>query len=251
MHLPKPEKDHEFYVKIVGDFHCEPTVENCTGDDAVHGDSDDKDAELWQRTEISEKCMCNHHEFQDHRCVYSDKFVKDILSLCGRWLAEARKTAEKQPIASSSMPSPSTEAEGQSSENQERLAKFDYIEMALKMCILNSKCSKVYIQHRLPVEDDYIAFAFQSELLAAVGCGEKVNGMEMLHVAAGGLMYIPHKEPIRHFSLFESYKRHTASSAAGKTHKETCGNDVVNEKTNRMWFSRFEKNDFSLKGELR
>ncbi|VDL57894.1 unnamed protein product [Hymenolepis diminuta] len=27
MHLPKPEKDHEFYVKIVGDFHCEPTVE--------------------------------------------------------------------------------------------------------------------------------------------------------------------------------------------------------------------------------
>ncbi|KAM3187385.1 hypothetical protein ACTXT7_002421 [Hymenolepis weldensis] len=43
----------------------------------------------------------------------------------------------------------------------------------------------------------------------------------------------------------------TASSAAAKTVKDTYGNDVVNEKTCRKWFSAggFEKDDFGLKDE--
>ncbi|VUZ53784.1 unnamed protein product, partial [Hymenolepis diminuta] len=38
-----------------------------------------------------------------------------------------------------------------------------------------------------------------------------------------------------------------------KTLKDTCGNDAVNEKTWRKWFSAgaFEKDDFSLKDEPR
>lgn len=63
-------------------------------------------------------------------------------------------------------------------------------------------------------------------------------------------MYTPSKEHIRHVLLFEFHKGNTASSAA-KTLKDTYGNDVVNEKTCRRWFSRFKKDDFSLKDEPR
>ncbi|KAM3186419.1 hypothetical protein ACTXT7_004354 [Hymenolepis weldensis] len=46
--------------------------------------------------------------------------------------------------------------------------------------------------------------------------------------------------------------RNTASSAA-KTLKDAYGNDVMNEKTYRRWFSAgdFKKGDFSLKDEPR
>ncbi|KAM3186264.1 hypothetical protein ACTXT7_004661 [Hymenolepis weldensis] len=50
-----------------------------------------------------------------------------------------------------------------------------------------------------------------------------------------------------------SAKRNTPSSEAAKTLKDTYGNDVVNEKTCRKWFSAggFKKDDFSLKNERR
>ncbi|VUZ50483.1 unnamed protein product [Hymenolepis diminuta] len=65
-------------------------------------------------------------------------------------------------------------------------------------------------------------------------------------------MYTPNKEHIRHILLFEFHKGNTASSAA-KTPKDTHGNDAVNEKTCRRWFSAgsFKKDDFSLKDERR
>ncbi|VDL61073.1 unnamed protein product [Hymenolepis diminuta] len=47
----------------------------------------------------------------------------------------------------------------------ESLATFDYIENALKMCILNPGCSKVEIQRRMSVENDCNVFAFQNEFL--------------------------------------------------------------------------------------
>ncbi|KAM3179583.1 hypothetical protein ACTXT7_000318 [Hymenolepis weldensis] len=44
-----------------------------------------------------------------------------------------------------------------------------------------------------------------------------------------------------------------ASAAAAKTFKDTYGNDAVNEKTWRRWFSAggFKNDDFSLKDERR
>ncbi|VUZ45615.1 unnamed protein product [Hymenolepis diminuta] len=65
-------------------------------------------------------------------------------------------------------------------------------------------------------------------------------------------MYTPHKEHIRHNLPFGFHKGNAASSAT-KTLKDTYGNDVVNEKTCRRWFSpsRFKKNGFSLKDEPR
>ncbi|VDL19060.1 unnamed protein product [Hymenolepis diminuta] len=43
----------------------------------------------------------------------------------------------------------------------------------------------------------------------------------------------------------------TEAAAAAETLKDTYGNDVVNEKTRRRWFSTgdFEKDDLSLKDE--
>ncbi|VUZ45274.1 unnamed protein product, partial [Hymenolepis diminuta] len=66
------------------------------------------------------------------------------------------------------------------------------------------------------------------------------------------LVYTSNKEHIRHILVFEFYQGNTASSAP-KTLNDTCGNDVVNEKTCRRWFSAggFKKDDFSLKNEPR
>ncbi|VUZ43615.1 unnamed protein product [Hymenolepis diminuta] len=63
-------------------------------------------------------------------------------------------------------------------------------------------------------------------------------------------MYTPNIENMRHILPFEFHKGNTASSAA-TTPKDTYGNDVVNEKTCKRWFSRFTKDDFSLKDEPR
>ncbi|VUZ42446.1 unnamed protein product [Hymenolepis diminuta] len=65
-------------------------------------------------------------------------------------------------------------------------------------------------------------------------------------------MYIQNKEHIRHILLFEFHRGNTASSAA-KTLKDTYGDDFVNEKTCRRWFSAgdFKKDDFSLKDKRR
>ncbi|KAM3185100.1 hypothetical protein ACTXT7_007056 [Hymenolepis weldensis] len=64
------------------------------------------------------------------------------------------------------------------------------------------------------------------------------------------LMYTPNKERIKHILIFDFHQGNTPSSAA-KTLKNTYGNDVVNEKTYRRWFSAggFKKDDFSLKDE--
>ncbi|KAM3181436.1 hypothetical protein ACTXT7_014385 [Hymenolepis weldensis] len=67
------------------------------------------------------------------------------------------------------------------------------------------------------------------------------------------LMYTPNKEQIKHVLPFEFHRGSMASSAAAeaKTLKDTCANDVVNEKTCRRWFSSFKKDDFSQKDEKR
>ncbi|VUZ44917.1 unnamed protein product [Hymenolepis diminuta] len=66
----------------------------------------------------------------------------------------------------------------------------------------------------------------------------------------------PTREHRRHISLFEFHEGNTSSSAASeaaaaKTLKDTYGNDVVNEKIRRRWFSAdgFEKDDLSPKDE--
>ncbi|VUZ41817.1 unnamed protein product [Hymenolepis diminuta] len=65
-------------------------------------------------------------------------------------------------------------------------------------------------------------------------------------------MYTLNKEHIRHILLFQFHKGNTASSAA-KTLKDTYGNDVMNEKTCRRWFSAggFKDDDSSLKDRRR
>ncbi|VUZ38921.1 unnamed protein product [Hymenolepis diminuta] len=65
-------------------------------------------------------------------------------------------------------------------------------------------------------------------------------------------MYTPNKEHIMHILLFEFHKGNTVSSTA-KTFEDTDGNDVVNAKTCRRWFSAgsFKKDDLSLKDEPR
>ncbi|VUZ48992.1 unnamed protein product [Hymenolepis diminuta] len=69
-------------------------------------------------------------------------------------------------------------------------------------------------------------------------------------------MYTPNKEHMRHILLFEFHKGNTASSVAqlsSSSSKDNYGNDVVNKKTCRRWFSAgdFKKDDFSLKDEPR
>ncbi|VUZ43601.1 unnamed protein product [Hymenolepis diminuta] len=55
-------------------------------------------------------------------------------------------------------------------------------------------------------------------------------------------MYTQNKEHIRGILLFEFHQGNTARSAA-KALNDTYGNDIVNEKTCRKWFSRFKRSD--------
>ena len=63
-------------------------------------------------------------------------------------------------------------------------------------------------------------------------------------------MYTPSKEYLRHVLLYEFQKGSTVSSAA-KSLQNTYGNNVISVKTCRRWFSRFKKNDFTLKDDQR
>ncbi|VUZ46292.1 unnamed protein product [Hymenolepis diminuta] len=65
-------------------------------------------------------------------------------------------------------------------------------------------------------------------------------------------MYTPNKDHIRYIVPFEFHQGNTTSSIA-KTLKDTYGNDIVDEKTCRRWFSAggFKKDDPSLKDESR
>ncbi|VDL61201.1 unnamed protein product [Hymenolepis diminuta] len=96
-----------------------------------------------------------------------------------RWLAEAWKTAKKQPITSSSMPSSSTEAKGQSTESQERLAIFISLNNDSFVLILNPGCSGVEIQHHFPVNGQVSAIAFQNKLVFISGGSRRVDLMDL------------------------------------------------------------------------
>ncbi|VUZ55407.1 unnamed protein product [Hymenolepis diminuta] len=63
-------------------------------------------------------------------------------------------------------------------------------------------------------------------------------------------MYTANKEQIRHILLFQFHQGNTANSAP-ETLKDNYGNDVMNKKTCRRWFSTggFKKGDFSLKDD--
>ncbi|VDL63387.1 unnamed protein product [Hymenolepis diminuta] len=82
-----------------------------------------------------------------------------------RWLAEARKTAKKQPIPSTSMPSFSPEEKGQSFESQERLATFEGLIDATRVCILNREYSEVEIELLFPERECTTVFTFQEKLV--------------------------------------------------------------------------------------
>ncbi|VUZ38799.1 unnamed protein product [Hymenolepis diminuta] len=63
------------------------------------------------------------------------------------------------------MPPSSTEAKGQCTENQERLATFGRTLGDTQVCFLNPECSDVVIKHQLPLKGYRNVVAFQSEIL--------------------------------------------------------------------------------------
>ncbi|VDL62106.1 unnamed protein product [Hymenolepis diminuta] len=123
-----------------------------------------------------------------------------------RWLAEGQISVGKQAIASSSIPSSSTEAKGQSTESQERLAIFGPLVNATQVCILNRECSEAEIEIKLPDRECTNVFTFQDSgvlFIGGIGGDElPLRSTELLtrqyaEVASGGgekcqwLPYIP------------------------------------------------------------
>ncbi|VUZ56203.1 unnamed protein product, partial [Hymenolepis diminuta] len=104
---------------------------------------------------------------EDTSELISNLFVEgiDIPVEWRRWLAEARKTAKKQPIPSTSMPSFSPEEKGQSFESQERLATFEGLIDATRVCILNREYSEVEIELLFPERECTTVFTFQEKLV--------------------------------------------------------------------------------------
>ncbi|VUZ56237.1 unnamed protein product, partial [Hymenolepis diminuta] len=113
---------------------------------------------------------------------------------CRRWLAEARKTAKKQPIASSSGPSSSTEEKGQSLD-QERLATFEYIENTAQVRILNPENSKLEIKLQLPAIECANIFAFRNKLVLIGGLEIKNNSftrrVDLMDLSTGQVSSLP------------------------------------------------------------
>ncbi|VUZ44104.1 unnamed protein product, partial [Hymenolepis diminuta] len=134
---------------------------------------------------------------QDTPDLINDLFAEDIDIPVEwrRWLAEAQKTAKKQPIASSSMPSSSLEAKGQSSISQERLATFGPGANATRVCILNLECSKVEIELQLPERECMNVFTFQDKLVFIGGWRSKnepgSRRVDLMDLSTGQVSSLP------------------------------------------------------------
>ncbi|VDL63204.1 unnamed protein product [Hymenolepis diminuta] len=140
---------------------------------------------------------------------YANHCSNDVITE-GRWLAEAWKTAKKQTIASSSMPSSSTEAKGQSTkygdfrfslfESQERLATLG----PKRVCILNPECTEVEIEHQLPVRGYRNVVAFQNKLVFIGGRRSENNpdskGVDVMDISTGQVSSLPDMIKARYFS---------------------------------------------------
>ena len=61
-------------------------------------------------------------------------------------------------------------------------------------------------------------------------------------------MFVPSKDHIRNVLLYEFHKGVNASTAA-RSIQSAYGDNAVNERSCRRWFSRFRSGDFSLKDE--
>ncbi|VDL63054.1 unnamed protein product [Hymenolepis diminuta] len=112
-----------------------------------------------------------------------------------RWLAEERKTPKKQPIASTSMSSSSTEEKGKSTESQERLATLSLTPSRRNLCVLNPECSEVEIEFQLPEREFTNVFAFQDKLVF-IGDSrfENTTGsrrVDMLDISTGQVSSLP------------------------------------------------------------
>ncbi|VUZ48083.1 unnamed protein product, partial [Hymenolepis diminuta] len=133
---------------------------------------------------------------QDTPDLVTDLFEEDINIPVKwrRWLAEGRKTAEKQPIASSSMPSSSMEVKKQSFD-QERLATFEYTENAAQVRILNPENSELEIKLQLPEIEFTNIFAFQNKLVFIGGLEIKNNPftrrVDLMDVSTGQVSPLP------------------------------------------------------------
>ncbi|VUZ56647.1 unnamed protein product [Hymenolepis diminuta] len=134
---------------------------------------------------------------EDTSDLISNLFVEgiDIPVEWRRWLAEARKTEKKQPIASTSMPSSSPEEKGQSFKSQERLASFETVENATRVCILNSESSEVEFEFKIPKRQCSVFFAFKDKLvLIGDSRNENTTGsrrVDMLDISTGQVSSLP------------------------------------------------------------
>ncbi|VUZ48111.1 unnamed protein product [Hymenolepis diminuta] len=113
-------------------------------------------------------------------------------------------TAKKQPIASSSMFSSSTEAKGQSTD-QERLTTFEYIENATQVHILNPDHYKLEIKLKLPEIECTNIFAFQNKLVLIGGLEIKNNPftkrVDLMDISTGQVSSLPDMINIIHSSV--------------------------------------------------
>ncbi|VUZ48108.1 unnamed protein product, partial [Hymenolepis diminuta] len=133
---------------------------------------------------------------QDTHGVITEFFVEgmDIPVEWREWLAEGRKTARKQPIASS-LKTSSTEAKGHCSESHERLTTFVSIENATQVWILNRECSAVEIELQLRGRKCTTVFTFQDKLVFMGGWqSENVTGsrnVDLMDISTGQVSSIP------------------------------------------------------------
>ncbi|VUZ43748.1 unnamed protein product, partial [Hymenolepis diminuta] len=142
---------------------------------------------------------------QDTSKIITDLFVKGI-DIPAEWrlcLAEGRKTEKEEPIASSSMPTISTEPKGQNPESRERLAIFERRNNVTRLSIYNAECSKVETELKLPYSECTKVLAFQNKLVF-IGGNPDSKRVGMIDPSTGRVSSLPNMINARHFPACEA-----------------------------------------------
>ncbi|VUZ40733.1 unnamed protein product, partial [Hymenolepis diminuta] len=92
------------------------------------------------------------------------------------------------------MPPSSTEAKGESTESQERLALLRDIGDGERICILNPECTEVEIEHQWPVDGEVSVVAFQNKL---VFFGIHSRRVDLMDLSTGQVSSLPDMKTAR------------------------------------------------------
>ncbi|VUZ57306.1 unnamed protein product, partial [Hymenolepis diminuta] len=170
---------------------------------------------------------------QDTPKLITDLFVEtiEIPKEWRRCLAEDRRTAKEEPIASSSMPSTSTGLKGQTV-SRKRLVTCAPLNNVTRLSIYNAECSKVETELKLPYSECTKVVAFQNKLVF-IGGNPDSQRVGIIDPSTGRVSSLPNMINARHFPaceateneifVFSSFSRNSPGAFLSEVYETASG----------------------------